>query len=245
MKKLAAGFLCCFTAIAAAEPPTSEPIKIAVPHITSLLEKDQSGVYQRIFNLALNKTDLNVKQLFMPYKRALTTFENGSVDCVFSFTKVLQEKFGEENILYSFPLGAFGYYMFTPAGSPPITDVSQLLSLKVGATTGHDSYFRSALNEGTKLSFVSSDEQNVTMLEMGRIDAMIAAVPDIYPFLPKLSFSSSHPLVFSFDRITCSKSNRNQAFLEKVSPALRAMKVNGSYNEIAGPLYVEFDESKW
>ncbi len=54
-----------------ATSPSPQTESMAAPHITSLIEKDQSGIYQRILNEAIPKLGFNVVQSYSPYKRAL------------------------------------------------------------------------------------------------------------------------------------------------------------------------------
>lgn len=224
---------------------SDKSIRLAAPYITSLIEEDQSGVYQKIMAEALSHTDIPIKQFFFPYKRALTVFEESHVDCIYSFTKVLQEKLGKDKVIFSFPLGAFGYYIFTRKEYPAFTSVNQLTGLKVGAVIGHDSYYRGALNSDTKLLMVSSDEQNIKMLEHLRIDALIGALPDLTSYVHLLSYSPDHPLIKSYDRITCHNNQANRVFIEQLSSTLKTLKVDGTYRRLSGKLYVDFDESSF
>lgn len=222
---------------------SEQNIQIAAPYITSLVERDQSGIYQRIVEEALESVPVTTKQYFLPYKRALLAFKNSKVDCIYSFTQVLEKELGKNQVISSFPLGAFGYYIFTPKGSSPLSSPDQLLGLNVGAVIGHDSYYKHRLNQQTELQMVGSDEQNIKMLAHKRLDAMIGALPDLTPYVDQLSYSPAHPLVKSYDRITCHNTPYNQTFIDQLSISLRALKANGSYKRIAKELYLEFDDS--
>ena len=217
-------------------------VTIAATHITNLVEENGSGIYQRIMTEALARSTFNVEQIFSPYKRAILLFENGDVDCIYSFSGVMAKKFGESNINYSFPLGAFAYYMFTPYGQAALTDPKQLESLRVGAVVGHDTYYKHRLNERIALEFVTNDRQNIKKLSLNRLDAMIGAIPDLLPYVAQFSFSPKHALVESYDRITCHKNHRTSLFLDSLSPSLKNLKNNGTYKAIAGSLYFDFDE---
>lgn len=223
---------------------TSDEVRIAVPSITNLLEEDQSGTYQRIFNKAIGQSDFSAKQLFFPYQRALNVFQEGNVDCIFSFTDVLEESLGKEKIIASFPLGAFAYFIFTAKGKPAITDVNALLDIHVGGVIGHENYYKSSLHEKTKLFMVNSDEQNLQMLKHGRIQAFVAAIPDILPYTDDLNYSHDHPLFYGYDRLTCFNNTENKRFLEALSEQLKKLKNEGVYQKISGKLYVDFDESE-
>jgi hypothetical protein len=215
-----------------------------MPGITSLVEKDSNGVYQRIMAKALSNLDLDVQQTFFPYKRALLFFEESQVDCIYSFAHVLKTKLGNGSVLASFPLGAFGYYIFTRRGTPALTSVDQLEHKVVAGVVGHDLYYGAAVRDTIKIQFANSDRQNIELLNLGRVDVVIAALPDIRPFLRGLTFSAAHPLFRGYDRITCHRTPATEKFMAALSPELLRLKKNGTYREIAGRLYVNFSASE-
>lgn len=88
-----------------------------------------------------------------------------------------------------------------------------------------------------------SDAQNVTMLEHQRFGAIIAAVPDIRPFMDKLSYDPQTPLLESYDRLTCHNTESNRLFLRNLSAEMKRLKQAGVYEQLAGNLYVEFDDT--
>lgn len=220
-------------------------VRLAVPHITSLLEADDSGVYQRLVNRALAGVPMSVEQRFYPYKRALRSFERLRADCVYSFTDVLQDEFGKDKVIASFPLGKFSFYLFTRQGEPALSSIQQIPTGRVGGVIGHESYLRQIMDNIDSVLWVSSDEQNLEMLRLGRITAMIAAIPDIRPYLAGLNYRPDKPLLVGYDRITCHNTETNRAFLAALSEQLIKLKEAGVYQQVAGPLYVDFDTREW
>ncbi|MBC7184528.1 MAG: transporter substrate-binding domain-containing protein [Marinobacter sp.] len=218
------------------------PVRLAVPDITSLLTENRDGVYQRILHRALKGLEVDVRERFYPYKRAMLVFEQGEADCIYSFTQVLEQRLGEEAVIASFPLGKFSYYLFTPKGDDPVRHLSQLEGQSVGAVIGHEAYLDEVL-EGQDINVIwsKSDAQNLAMLEHDRFGAMIAAVPDILPYVDSLSYDPDAPLLESYDRLTCHNTKANRRFLDNLSEALRRLKAAGIYRELAGDVYVEFD----
>jgi hypothetical protein len=218
------------------------PVRLAVPGITSLLTESQDGVYQKILHRALEELEVDVHERFYPYKRAMLVFEQGEADCIYSFTQVLEQRMGEEAVIASFPLGKFTYYLFTPAGEDPVRHLSQLEGQSVGAVIGHETYLDEVLKDNdVNVIWSKSDAQNLAMLEHERFGAMIAAVPDILPYVDSLSYDPETPLLESYDRLTCHNTEANRRFLRKLSAELRRLKEAGLYRELAGDLYVEFD----
>ena len=218
-------------------------IRIAVPDITSLLTENRDGVYQKILHRALDGLDVNVSEQFFPYKRAMLVFEQHGADCIYSFTEVLERRLGEDAVIASFPLGKFTYYLFTPQDADPVSSLSELEGESVGAVIGHETYLDRVL-EGHAVNVIwsKSDAQNLGMLEHQRFGAMIAAVPDIRPFLDKLSYDPQTPLLESYDRLTCHNTEANRQFLSHLSAEMKRLKQAGVYEQLAGTLDVEFED---
>lgn len=225
--------------LAAVSPAWGDVIKVAVPPLANLLERDNSGVYQRLMDRAMVRLDTEIEQSFFPYRRSLKAFEERQVDCLVSLSTVLERRFGEE-VVQSFPLGKFVFYVFTPADEPPIESLDELNGQVVGGITGHEVYLAPVLGDRIELEHVRSEEQAVRMLELDRLDAFVAAIPDMRPFLDELNYAPDHPLLESFDRINCHNTQRNRAFIRDLSRELEALKERGVYREEAGDLYVPF-----
>lgn len=173
--------------------------------------------------------------------RALQMFEGSRVDCLLSLTDVLRQRVGDSGFVYSYPLGKFSFHIFTLAEEPPIASIKELRGMVVGHIKGHEVYLDPVLEGELELEAVRSEAQAVQMLKMGRLDALIAAIPDIRPYLDRLSYAPGHPLLESFDRINCHDTKQNRAFLEALSGQLRRLKEDGVYQEVLGELYVPFE----
>ncbi len=94
-------FACvCLMAFA---PAWGETIRVAVPPLANLLERDDSGVYQRLVGRALEPLDYSIEQVFYPYRRSFKAFEQGRVDCLFSLGAILKRRLGAERIVQSYP----------------------------------------------------------------------------------------------------------------------------------------------
>ena len=227
----------------------SDDIEIVAPHITGLIEEGGQGYYQQLLSMAAEPEHLSAdsealkyQEQFLPYKRALMTFKKGGGDCIYSFTKVLTEEFGSEQIIFSYPFGAFAYYVFTRADQPPLASVSALSNQQVGGTLGHDAYYRRFLPDDVKLELVNDDAASVRKLQLGRVDYIIGALPDLNPYLDELSYDPTSPLVKSYDRLTCRNTVKAAQFLNTLSRRLISLKNNGVYRDIGGPLYIEFEQ---
>jgi hypothetical protein len=222
---------------------SAEPIRVAVPDISNLLNENQTGVYQKIMQRALKTLDTDIQEAFYPYKRTRLVFEQARADCIYSFTEVLKDRLGDDAVIASFPLGRFSYHLFSLKDKEPPTSLDALEGKRVGIVIGHEAYL-SPIIEGRNIDVIWTRHEalNVAMLEHGRFDTMIAAIPDIRPYLDKLSYAREYSLLESYDRLTCHNTERNRVFLKALSAELRRLKKAGYYQEIAGPLFVDFDE---
>lgn len=182
-------------------------------------------------------------QAVFPYKRALLFFEQQQADCIFSFTDVVKKRLGSDSIIASFPFGAFRYFMFTPESESALTSPEQLIGMRVAGVLGHDHYYRPAIGPDIDLIMVNSDEQTLALLRQGRIDALIAAIPDIAPYLEGLNYAPKHPLFNGYDRLTCYDTPHNREFLDALSEVLRKLKADGTYRRHAGRFYIDFTEN--
>lgn len=223
-----------------AVPSANAEIRLAAPSIAGLVDEDGNGVYQRILKRALQGVDQEVVQSFVPFSRALYLFEKSSVDCLYSFTPVLIERYGSDRILTSFPLGKFSFFLFTLKNKEPPATIEQLQGQGVVGLLGHERYLRQILGPDVQVSWVGNEAQGVEMLKRGRVNVMIAARPDIQPHLDVLQYASYRPLLTGFDRITCHKTDKAQAFISDISRRLESLKAQGVYRELAGDRYLEF-----
>lgn len=243
MKRKHSGWQCRLSALLLLVPLAAAhaDIRIATPAITSLLNEQETGLYQRIMRRALSDMDTPVRQSFFPFKRALSVFEYRQADCIYSLTDVIERDLGSDAVISSFPLGAFSYYMFNRQPDAPLVSPEELADRAVSGVIGHESYYRHAVEKAGSFVLVNSDRQNLKLLREGRVDVIIAALPDIAPFVPTLNYSPQNPLFTGYDRITCHRTAETTQFIRQLSAELRHLKASGFYRQAAGNLYVEFD----
>ncbi|MGM0450768.1 MAG: substrate-binding periplasmic protein [Pseudomonadota bacterium] len=227
-----------------AQTHASQSITVAAPTLANLYEPDDSGLYQRLVERALESLDVKVEPAFYPYRRAIQVFEESRVDCLFSLTDVLRQRVGDDGLVYSYPFGKFSFHIFTRSEDPPVESLDELKGLVVGRIKGHEVYLASALPGSVELQAVRSEAQAVQMLDMGRLDALVAAVPDMRPYLDRLSYAPELTLLEGFDRINCHDTERNRAFIRDLSAQLRRLKKEGVYREVMGSLYIPFEVAR-
>ena len=218
----------------------AQTLSVAVPRIQHLLTADNSGIYQQVMALALEDSDIALEQRFLPYRRALREFEQGQVDCIYSFTGVLQAMLGPTDVVFTYPLGMFRYHIFTLPGAAIMTSVSDTSGKSVGGVMGHDVYLKPFMEQGMVIDWVRTEAQLVEMLELGRLDAIVAALPDMQPFTNRLTYAADQPLLEDFDRLNCHNTEQNRTAIRTISEKLRRLHEQGRYEEVAGDYYLPF-----
>ncbi len=211
------------------------------PDLTGLVSEDGTGVYQMIMKEVSKRSGATFTEKLYPPKRAFELFLKDEDKCIYSFTDDAVEILGKDKITTSIPLGVFKMYIFTRKGEPALTSISQLKEKKVVSVFGLDVYNKKLKikESGIRLIMTDNNEQSFNVLKKGRAKAIIGFLPDMNPFLDKLSFSPKNPLVVAYDRITCHNNGTGKQFINSISPKLKEMKEDGTLKRILGDLYLE------
>ncbi len=219
---------------------------LLAPGIIGLVEEGGTGKYQLVMREAAKRANLTVTERYYPQKRALKIFFFKDYPCIYAYTDLAVEKLGKEQVVASFPIGVFKQYIFTQKGKSVFTSISQLKGKSVGGVLGDDMqpWYPNFTKAGIHLELVASTEQNIKKLHSGRLDAMVSFLPDIVEYVDQLSFAPDHPLLISYDRITCRNTPEGRQFIEKISPVLQEMKHDGTMKKILGTFYLEYDENE-
>ncbi len=165
---------------------------------------------------------------------------------MYAYTDHAVEKLGKEQVVASFPIGIFKQYIFTIKGKSVFTSIYQLKGKTVGGVLGDDvqSWYPNFTKAGIHLELVESTEQNIKKLNLGRLHAIVSFLPDITEYVDQLSFDPGHPLLISYDRITCHNTQQGRQFIEKISSALQEMKNDGTMKKILGSFFLEYNENE-
>lgn len=218
----------------------ASPIRIAVPPIDNLLEEDGSGVYQRLVSTSVDSLAVEVQSLFYPYRRAIRAFNAQEVDCIYSLDDALHQIYQPEELVSSFPLGKFSFHAFTAPDKPAIASVDELVNLRLVAIMGHELYIESVLQGSIVTEMVMAEHQAISMLNQGRVDVVIAALPDIQPYASQLTYSPEFSLFTGYDRLNCHNTEDNRNFIRDLSQQLIKLKSERGYERLAGDFFVPF-----
>ncbi|GGB20930.1 substrate-binding periplasmic protein [Agarivorans gilvus] len=173
----------------------AKPVSISTPYYTDLTNEQLTGPYQIILREAARRSGLRYAESFYPEKRALRLFMIGMYDCTYGYSDEMKRRFGEDNILLSFPFGLIKEYMFTKKGTQALTSIEQLRGKSVGATLGTERWHKHLTDLGIQVRYVVKDINSIRMLEDGRIDVFLGFLPDLTKYIDRLSYSPQHPIV--------------------------------------------------
>jgi len=221
----------------------SEPVVVFAPKIVTLVEPDGSGLYQRILKEASRRARITFEERSFPTNRALSELKENTGSCIYSMTPQASDLLGADNIVTSYPLGVAHLHVFSRKDTPAITSWKELRGKSIGGTLGFEAYYTSLIDRGFSISYVGNEKQLTLMLEKGRFDVMLGFLPDHFPNLDRLNYSPDFVLLQIFDFITCNNSAQGRMFVEKISPALKQMKDDGTLKALLGGYYLEFSYS--
>ena len=216
----------------------SAQARIITPEITGLISADGKGSYQRVLAEAARRAGVQYTAEFYPKARAVNLFLSGGYDGIFTYTQTARDKFGKEQIIASFPIGAYRGYVFTLAGSPPVKDFKSLNGKLIGGLLGFEGTYTAIAQAGAQFNLVNDDNQNIGMLKRGRLFAFLGFLPDLYSELSTLSFDPEHPFFEAYDRLTMMNTPGNRSFVEKMSTAISAMHKDGTIARLLGSAYL-------
>lgn len=211
---------------------------LSVMEIGGLYQKDGKGLYDQVVSAASAKSDVSFKIQHVPPKRAFANFETGKSLCMapantnpdfynFSFKTVQSASMTEAKV-----------YIFTKAGSSPVSDVTALKGMKVGVRQGMP-YGNNIENSGLSLVAASSIETNIKKLNAGRIDVFLAYWPDVYAAfdamgVDPLPHAADQPVAVHNDSILCRDTPEGRAAIEAFDKGYKAIEGDGTLAKIMG-----------
>lgn len=195
-------------------PALSEELvlRVAIP-----ADEEEVGAFldfQRISDL-LKKVPVQVKPLKVPIRRAHLMFFHGQVDCILDFPENSGRESISENYLSSPPLSSYLFFFFVPEDASPLKSVDEVQKLVIGAPKRHE-YFLGPFIKDVHVEWARSEAQLVKMLEMNRIDAMLAALPYMESYQSRLRFAPAHPLASANNHLICRNTETNLRLLNGI-----------------------------
>lgn len=146
--------------------------------IPGLHEKSGGGVYDKMINDSLVASGKAKIEVFPP-ARVEKSFENCQ-NCCFSPANLNPEfyNFGAD-VVVTAPMGVAKIYIFAKPGEAAYASLDAIKGKTVGIRKGMP-YGKSFDGAGLKTQAASEITNNITKLDKGRIDVMVAYTPDAY-----------------------------------------------------------------
>ncbi len=211
-------------------------IQVVALKIDGLLQKDGQGLYDQVFAAVNQISGNDLTMRVVAPARSFQEFESGAAACIlpanvnpdfydFSFETVQSE-----------PWFVAKVYLFTAAGSEPVSDLSALVGKKVGIRSGMP-YGNNVESAGLNLVNARTIEANIKKLAAGRIDAFLAYYPDVYAVFETVGMEPLphvvyEPIAVHEDALLCRKDMGGEAIVAKFNAALKKLEENGALARI-------------
>ena len=222
-----------------AEPEFKKLITVAgdenFPPYEFLDERNGLKIY-RGFNIDLiravmDKTDLDVQFVPMPWEEALRALQDGRVDAVsgmkYDADRIQRFDFSEEYLINSLAI-------FVPRGVSVIVELEDLENKKV-AVQKDDIAYQKLINKVSRMTATVSQEEAMKLLVDGKVDAVVGnrmAGQYILQRLGAMNSIQSVGGVINPERYGLAVRRGNPELLLKFNDGLRKVKADGSYDRI-------------
>lgn len=197
-------------------------ITVAVSEIPSLLSEnaDAQGSYNQILTQLSNDIDV----IFMPPARLEVEFPAKKyVECIFPAS--LQTIISQTPLIASDPVEKVSAFVFSKNGltMDNITPETKI-AIRRGFTMGH---VRKKLS-ATYIE-LNSDLETAQFLSLGRVDAVIAYLPDFVGAHEELSlpipvYAKDSPVYEAVDSFVCRRSPKTESFLQNANKVIKAYR---------------------
>lgn len=200
-------------------------IKIYTTQIEQINTPDQSSQYNSFLRKVERETPFKFAVEFLPMNRGMRGFEKNPGSCIFPFSK------GEgvntpQHMVLSSPIGTIELFAITPKNKKVISSQDFLKKKRVAVR----SLYEEGMNKSDNIEyyFVSSEKQLFLMLEKGRVDYILASVPDIFlsfkggekEFSKKFHFDKKLVAQELHEYMACHKENKHASKLFKYMKSL-------------------------
>ena len=219
---------------------SAQVITLYAQSIPGLFQIDKQGAYDQVIQLVTPKTDQLVLRT-LPNSRATKAFLNCQ-SCCYSPSNLNPNfySFGADVSMTS-PINTAKAYIFSRKGDVLYSNLSQLTNKTVGIERGMN-YGKNVEDASFIPSITNSLLQNFKMLQVKRVDAMIAYEPDIYQAFKHLDAEQFHynknkAITIHQDALVCR--GVNSEFIKGFNQNLEDLRKTGQLKALLGELYVD------
>ncbi len=215
-------------------------VRIIGIDIPGLYQKDGKGVYDQVVGEVVVKQGLAAVQT-LPPARAENDFSK-CLNCCMSPANGNPEFYElGPDMTVSDPMNHARVYVFTRKGEPLINSLEGLKGKKNGIRHGMP-YGKSFENADLNVQKAHTLASNFKKLEKGRLDAVVAYIPDAYIYFKEQGMEPfphdvDRPLVAHDDALLCR--GVDQSFMDAFNSGLKGLRDSGKLKSLLGDGYVE------
>ncbi|WP_269532974.1 ABC transporter substrate-binding protein [Chitinimonas sp. BJYL2] len=228
--------------VGAAEPSP----RIVAFEMPGLADTSRIRPYDRILQRAGEQAGIPVRFEYMPPERAKQLFLRGRVGCYFPFDPALFAEVDEASLLMSHTFNLAKSYVFSRKGERTFSRLEDTAGLRIGARYGLTygaHYERIKQDPAWQIERVQEDRVNFRKLATGRLDVMLAYLPDLFAdfnetMLAQLDYQREHPLTVHRDAIACHPNPANRQFMTAFNQGMKQLETSGELRRLLGPLYI-------
>jgi len=135
-------------------------------------------------------------------------------------------------------INRFKMVIATLKGKPMISSFEQIRGRSIAALPAADLAAYGYTASSLTIHYVDTHDLGLEMLEAGKVDAMLGSVADLIAYKDKIVYDAANPIYSVEESIVCHPGAASEAFLQKVGPAIKSMKSDGSLKSILGEYYL-------
>lgn len=224
----------------------AEQIRLHLSYLPQRLTEDSGRQYDLLLDELLDGADLELERLMAPLKRTTALFKSDPASCVFPANIValnMGDKASEVMALET--VDVVSLRLYTTRKNKAGADLNDFAPERVGYIRGSGAIHLLG-PDSEKFLAINSEEQLITMLELGRLDAFLGHHPDTALALDRLGKPDAlhaSPAAFRNLRfpvsVICHDNRIGHQVRDALDPRIKAMHQSGRLSEILGP-HAEF-----
>jgi len=211
---------------------------IIIPELPRYYQKAGNGSYQIMMREILRRSGESATLESFPPSRATVMFDRFKNACYPVSLKLASYVLGYPLIATGESINRFKIVIATLRGTAMITSFDQIRGRSIAALpTANLAAYGDSLSSLTVL-YVDSHKQGLKLLKAGQVSAILGSVGDLVTYKDQLNYEDADPIYADDERIVCHPGAEAKAFLQKIDPAIRSMKADGSLKSILGEYYL-------
>ena len=241
---LLATFMGAWLAVVAGKPSVlaSDEIRLHLSYLPHRLTEDASRQYARLVEELLAGVGLQVDRKMAPLKRTTALFKADPGSCVFP-ANIVALDMGDRasDVIALETVDIVSVRLYTARANKVVARLEDFAPERVGYIRGSGALHLLGPNADRFLA-INSEEQLISMLELGRLDAFLGHHPDTALALDDLGKPGAlHASPIAFQDLQfkvsfiCHDNRLGNLFLEALNPRIRDMRRSGRLKEILGP----------